>query len=207
MIATQTMVGSSNGVGLWVAPVGTAAPTSISTAFADPWLSLGYVSDDGVTLAGDTTTESFTPWQSTVPIRTVVTERTRTVAFTMWQLNQTTLGVYFDKTITGTGDTFNFDVLSNQSQLYHAVAVDALDGERHLRIIYPRANLESTGDMALTRGAMVPLEVTLSALDYNGVLATVYVAQIAAPPSGDTVSAETAGGSSGRRSSRADVNA
>jgi hypothetical protein len=128
----------------------------------------------------------------------------------MWQLNQTTLGVYFDKAIAGTTDTFNFDVLSNQSQLYHAVAVDARDGERHLRIIYPRANLESTGDMALTRGAMVPLEVTLSALDYNGVLATVYVAQITAPPSGDAVSAEEAtatGGGSGRRSSRADVNA
>src|SRR5437764_14081999 len=89
---TQTMVGSSNGVGLWIAPEGTPAPATVDDPFATPWAPLGYASDDGVTIGGDTSSESFTPWQSTTPIKTIITERTRTVGFTLWQLNQTTLG-------------------------------------------------------------------------------------------------------------------
>ena len=30
----ETMIGTANGVGLWAGPVGTAAPTNLTTAFA-----------------------------------------------------------------------------------------------------------------------------------------------------------------------------
>jgi hypothetical protein len=176
MDPAETMVGTARGVGIWIAPEGTAPPADLDSDFTTPWLSLGYASDDGVTIGGDTSTESFTPWQSVTPIKTIVTERTRTVGFTMWQLNETTLGLYFDQDLSAeTGSEFDFDVRSDSPQQIHAIGVDVADGERRMRLVYPRATIESTGDMTLSKGAMVPLEVTLSALDDAGTMVHVWV--------------------------------
>lgn len=171
------MVGTARGVGLWIAPPGTPGPSSIDTAFANPWRPLGYASDDGVTMGGDSSSESFTPWQSTTPIRTIVTEQSRTVNFTMWQLNEDTLGLYFDQTVAPPDSSGNFEieVRSDAPSRLYAIGVDVADGQRRLRFIYPRASLESTGDLTLQRGAMVPLEVTLSALDDAGVMVHIYL--------------------------------
>jgi hypothetical protein len=144
-------------------------------AFTTPWKSLGYASDDGVTNGGDTTTETITPWQSRTPIRTIVTEKTRTIQFVMWQLNQDTLGLYFDTVVPApVSGLISFEVRSDSAPMLRAVAVDVLDGQNQFRIVYPRCTLESAGDMNITKSAVVPLDVTLSALDQAGVMAYVY---------------------------------
>lgn len=169
----ETMVGTSNGVGLWIAPEGTMAPADLA-AFTTPWQPLGYASDDGVTLGGDSSSESFIPWQGTSPIRTIITEVTRTVGFTLWQLNERTLGLYFDADVpSATDGVYGFDILSGGGALVHAIGVDALDGGNQFRIVFPRAQLDAAGDMVIQKGAMIPLEVTLSALDAGGILAHV----------------------------------
>lgn len=189
---TEVLIGTANGPGLWIAPEGTPPPDP-GVAFADPWLSLGYASDDGVTVGGDKTTEAITPWQSTAPIRTIITEVTRTVAFVLWQLNELTLGVYFDTEVlpAGVDDILAFDVPSAGGGRVHAVAVEAKDGDNILRMIWRRANLDSTGDMALTKGAAVPLDITLSALDEGGSQMTVqmFPFSLLEPPLPLTVSA------------------
>ena len=174
----ETMIGTANGVGLWAGPVGTAAPTNLTTAFATPWYPLGYASDDGVTVGGDLTVESFVPWQTTIPIRTVITEKTFTVSFTLWQINGPNMALWFDVPApTVTTGAFNFDVPSSGTQQLRSLAVDVKDGTAQYRFVLPRATLESRGDMAINRGAMVPLEVTLSALDYNGIMARVWASK------------------------------
>ena len=171
----QVMIGTANGPGLWIAPAGTPPPASLG-AYPSPWKNLGYASDDGVTISGDTTTEAITPWQSKLPIRQVVTEITKTINFTMWQLNADTLALYFDTDVgTATAGAYSFDVRSDSPPKVWAVSVDVKDGEGQFRITYSRANLDSAGDMAITKSAVVPLEVTLSALDDNGVMAHVDV--------------------------------
>jgi hypothetical protein len=174
----EVTIGTASGPGLWLAPAGTAPPATTGGnlgAFTTPWAALGYASDDGVTNGGDTTTEQITPWQSRTPIRTLVTERTRTVQFVLWQLNELTLGLYFDTVVPPpVSGVISFDVRSDQPQRIHAVAVDVLDGASQFRIVYPRATLDSTGDMAITKASVVPLDVTLSALDDAGVMAKIY---------------------------------
>jgi hypothetical protein len=174
---TQTMVGTASGPGIYVAPVGTTPPVDAAAAWATPWLSLGYASDDGVTIGGDITSESFTPWQSVTPIKTIITERTRTLAFTMWQLNKDTLGIYFNQDLSAQATMpMSFDVASASPIIEHAIGIDAGDGVRKLRIIFLRATLQATGDLVLNKTAMVPLEVTLNALDSSGVMTHIYVA-------------------------------
>lgn len=171
----EVMVGTSNGAGLWIAPEGTSLPED-GADFAAPWRSLGYASDDGPTLSGDTTSEGITPWQSRTPIRTIITERTQTVQFVLWQLNQDTLGLYFGAEVpAGDSNEYSFDVRSDDPSRIYAIAVDAKDGDSIFRVGYTRATLDSVGDLQLQKGAAVPLDVTLSALDDAGTLCTVYV--------------------------------
>ena len=167
----EVVIGTANGPGLWIAPEGTEAPEDFGE-YGSPWKSLGYASDDGVTIGGDTTTEQITPWQSTLPIRTLITERTKTLNFTMWQLNQETLGLYFDapEPTTGTDGSIDMELRTDAPQRIHAIGIDSADAERTFRIAFTRASLSAAGDMQLTRGAAVPLDVTLSALDDGGVL-------------------------------------
>lgn len=177
---TEVQIGTSNGPGLWVAPAGTAAPPAGPLAtpreWPAPWSVLGYLSDDGPTISMDIDQEDIIPWQSPVPIRSIITGRTVNLEFVMWQLNARTLAMYFDTPVPEmSGDSLHMEVRSDEPQQLYAVGIDTADAERTLRIVFPRASMSDAGDMEIQRGAAVPLEVTLSALDFAGILADVYL--------------------------------
>jgi hypothetical protein len=173
----EVQIGTANGPGIYLAPVGTALPADTETDFATPWAILGYLSDDGPTVGQNTDSNDITPWQSVVPLRTVITSRAITLQFVLWQINAQTVALYFDadpETPDADG-SFSMDVRSDSPQHLYAVAIDSRDGDRVLRLGFPRSSLSAAGDMQIQRGAAVPLDVTLSALDNAGVLATVQV--------------------------------
>jgi hypothetical protein len=175
--SSEVRVGTpgANG-GLWVGPAGTALPTDCKTAFATPWLPLGYISDAGPTIGQNASQTDLTPWQSIAPVRSVLTQRQVTLHFILWQLNVQSLGIYFDTdqpVPSVTDGSFTMPVRADKGGHVYAFAVDALDGNNVLRIGMTRATLTDAGDMALTRGSTVPMECTLTAQVDNNVLCTV----------------------------------
>jgi hypothetical protein len=170
----EVQVGTAAGPGIYLAPSGTEIP-DIEDDFEDPWLVLGYLSDDGPTVGTSTDSEDLTPWQSVVPIRSIITGRQITLQFVLWQLNERTLALYFDADVptVGAGGDIDMELRSDTPQHLYAVAIDSADAERNFRIGFGRASLSDAGDMQLTRGAAVPLDCTLSALDDGGVLGRV----------------------------------
>jgi hypothetical protein len=172
---TEVQVGTANGPGLYLAPAGTPMPADTVTPWATPWLILGYLSADGPTVGQNTSHNDITPWQSVVPLRSVITARQITLKFTMWQLNDATLALYFDADVpTPAADgSFDLEVRSDTPQHLYAVGIDAADAEQTMRIGFTRASLTDAGDMAIKRGEAVPLEVTLTGLDDAGILAHV----------------------------------
>lgn len=177
MDPTQVQVGTNNGPGLYLAPAGTAPPADTSAAWATPWSILGYISDDGPTIGQSTDTNEIVPWQSLVPLRTVITKRAVTMQFILWQINDQTVSLYFDADppTPAADGSFTMDVRSDQGGHLYAVGIDTADGDRAMRLVFPRANLTDAGDMQIKRGEAVPLDVKLSALDSGGVLAHVLV--------------------------------
>jgi hypothetical protein len=107
---TEVQVGTANGPGIYLAPAGTLGPANTTDPWPEPWSVLGYLSDDGPTVAQSTDSEDITPWQSVVPIRTVLTSRGVTLQFTMWQLNAETLALYFDTDAAVPGDDGEIDM-------------------------------------------------------------------------------------------------
>jgi hypothetical protein len=171
----EVQIGTANGPGIYLAPAGTAGPEDTLEPWGEAWDVLGYLSDDGPTVGQATDSSDITPWQSVVPIRSVITSRGVTLQFTMWQLNAITLALYFDADVpeVGTDGEISMEVRSDAPQHIYAVGIDSRDAERVLRITFPRASLTTVGDMQIQRGAAIPLDVTLSALDDAGLLADV----------------------------------
>lgn len=167
---SRVQIGTSNGAGVWRAPAGTPPP-QVGLPYEAPWASLGYLSDDGVTISQDTDSEDIIPWQSRTPIRTVITSRAVTAQMVFWELKNETLSTYFDADEPVTEDgVLHMQVRSDAPQHIHAIAIESRDGDQLLQIWFPRASLSDAGDMEITAGAAVPLDVTLSGLDHNGVL-------------------------------------
>jgi hypothetical protein len=174
MDPTQVQVGTANGPGLYLAPAGTPMPADTAAPWATPWSILGYLSADGPTVGQNTSHNDITPWQSVVPLRSVITARQITMKFVMWQLNPETMALYFDADVpTATAGAFTMDVRSDTPQHIYSVGIDAADAEQIMRIGFTRASLTDAADMAIKRGEAIPLEVTLTGLDDAGVLATV----------------------------------
>ena len=171
----EVQVGAPNGPGIYVAPPGTAPPDATADEWATPWRVLGYLSEDGPTVGQSTDSTDITPWQSVSPIRSVITARGVTLQFVMWQLNEVTLAMYFDADVPAVAaDGFiDMDIRTDTPQHLYAVGIDSADADRVFRLVFGRASLSSAGDMQLTRGAAVPLDVTLSALDDAGKLANI----------------------------------
>lgn len=175
---SRVQIGTSNGAGVWRGPAGTPPPT-IGQPYEGPWVSLGFLSDDGVTISQDTDSEDIIPWQSKTPIRTVITSRAVTAQMVFWELKEQTLSTYFDADDPVVeGDVLHMQVRSDSQQHIHAIAIESRDGDQLLQIWFPRASLSDAGDMEITSGAAVPLDVTLSGLDHNGVLMDLRLARI-----------------------------
>jgi hypothetical protein len=174
---TEVQVGTANGPGIWIAEAGTDPPEHTYDDFADEsgWHLLGYLSEDGPTVGVSTDSEDLTPWQSRVPIRSVITGRQITLQFVMWQLNERTLALYFDADppTPAADGSIDMELRSDAPSHLYAVAIDTRDGDRVFRVTFGRASLSDAGDMDISSGAAVPLDVTLSALDQGGVLGLV----------------------------------
>ena len=172
---SEVQVGTANGPGIYLAPAGTEAPENTWDDWEAPWKVLGYLSDDGPTVGQSVDQEDLTPWQSVVPIRSVVTGRAVTLQFVLWQLNGDTIALYFDAdpAAEDSDGLLEMKLRSDTPQHLYAVGIDSRDAERVFRIAFGRASLSDAGDMQITRGATVPLDCTLSALDDAGDLATI----------------------------------
>jgi len=173
--SNEVNVGTPNGAGVYLAPEGTAPPTDTIVAWPAAWNILGYTSADGPTVGQATTKQDFTAWQSMAPIRSVITARELTMHFVLWQLNELTLGLYFDcdQPVADVGGAISMDIVTAKSGHRYAVGLDTSDGGRAMRVIYQHATLSDAGDMPIQRGAVVPLECTLTALESGGKMATV----------------------------------
>jgi hypothetical protein len=91
----------------------------------------------------------------------------------MWQTNPDTLAMYFDMppATPGVGGEVAFDIRSDVGGQLYAIGIDIRDSGVITRIVFGRAQLSDTGDVSFQRGSAIGWEVTLSAMDDNGVLA------------------------------------
>lgn len=154
---------------LYVAPLGTTAPTDLG-AWGTGWVDLGYISDDGVTESVSEDRQDFTPWQESTPIRTDVTSSTLTFQATLWESKAATISLYYrvseaDMTVTGTApnEVVSFSQSGKPARDTRAFGIDVVDGTYHRRIILPFAEVTDRGDITYKSDTLIGYDVTITA--------------------------------------------
>lgn len=165
--ATQVRVGSSGM--LLCAPVGTAGPTDTTTAWSSSWYNLGYLNEDGPSLAPSVSSEDIKSWQSLMPVRKVVTERAFEIKGKLQQENGEVLMLAFGggtMTSTGTAPNLIFTYTPPLPTFIdeRAFGLEVQDGTLIDRYVFPRGLVTDVGDIVFKRSAETVYELTISLL-------------------------------------------
>ncbi|MEU9348584.1 phage tail protein [Streptomyces sp. NPDC048278] len=152
-----------------VAPVGTTAPTDVSTAWAAGWKDLGYTSQDGIKLAKKDKLDPVETWQSVSPARFIYSDRDLTVKFQLLQLNEDTLPFFMGgdavaETAANSG-IYKYDLSADPKFNEKALGIEFSDGtDVTYRFVVARGQVTETEELSLTRTASIKLGVTFTAL-------------------------------------------
>ncbi len=168
--SNQVIIGKADNVtgAVKVAPLGTAAPTTATSALDKAFVGDHYVSEDGVTLAQDISTSSIKDWSGST-IRQTLDEFTGTVQFSFLSYDADALAaLYGESNVTVTAATSK-----NGTQTKTAIkgelapaksfVFNMKDGDAAMRIYIPNGQVTERGDMTFSASEAVKLDATITA--------------------------------------------
>lgn len=150
------------------AAVGATLPTGLE-AYTEPFVNLGWISDEGLTESISEEKTAWTPWQSVGPIRSQVTSQQFTFQLTLWSIgglaNALRYGVpESDMSYDDVGEFVEFTQGGEIPKDFRFVLpLDLLDGDKHRRFILPSASVEERGDVIYTKSELVGYPFTFAA--------------------------------------------
>lgn len=164
---------------IYVAPVGTTAPTNATTALNAAFKQLGYATEDGVTITPNVDLNPIMSWQSAAPTAYGLNEASFEFSFVLQQTNRDVTGQYFfgSSWTMGASGVASMSITSNPtiSQLTVAFVVEYTDSAGSaVRYYVPRAICTDRQEIQLTRSDEVAYGLTYVALDTSGSLGTIF---------------------------------
>lgn len=154
------------GGAVYRAPLGSTIPTDATTELDAKYVSLGYISEDGMTNANEIETDEEKAWGGdTVNILQTGYSDTFEMKF-IESLNVDVLKMVFgDENVTGTIETGITVKANSKEKVAACYVVDmVMKGGVLNRIVIPNGLISETGEAVYTDGESVGFEVTLSAL-------------------------------------------
>lgn len=144
-------------------PVGEVAPTSTTAARPTGSEDLGYVSQDGLSITIDRSSENIMDWNLDA-VRKLLTEHSATITFTIISWTLPGLKAYFgSENVTETADEIIVKV-NSKSIGDRGWIFNLKDGDRKRRVVIPVGSLASQGEITFVKGEQTPLEIELEAL-------------------------------------------
>ena len=171
--ATQVTAGKPKvGGHVWRSPFGTALPTDAIAALNAAFKDMGYISEDGVTIADTRESETVKAWGGT-PVLTTQTDRTTTAQaqFISAMNMEVQKMVHGDGNVTGTDFETGVTVKSNAEELEDYSYVIDMIAKGHIahRIVLPCAKPTEIGEVVYNDSDPVGYDVTLGCTaDANG---------------------------------------
>lgn len=165
--ARNVSVGKPKAAGaVYYAPAGTALPTDATTALANTYTHLGYVSEDGLTNADSRTVNEIKAWGGDI-VLTSLTEKSDKFSFALIEsLNVDVLkAVYGSANVSGTVAT-GATVRVNSTEPVAGVWVfDMVMTDNTLkRIVAPNAVISELGDISYKDDEAIGYNVTLTCM-------------------------------------------
>lgn len=147
------------------APLGTALPTDATTALANTFVDMGYISEDGVTNSNSPETEKIRAWGGQV-VLIVSSEKPDTFQLTFLEsLNSNVLqSVYGAENVTVGNGTISVKANAAELENYVYVIDFAMRDGALKRTVIPVGALSELGDIVYKDDEAVGYEVTLDCL-------------------------------------------
>lgn len=152
---------------VYLADVGTAMPSDVSTALSATWLAggLGYMAEGGVTISANIDATDVPAWQTPDPIDSRVNARSFIIQAGIMQFNQLAYQVLFGGG-TWSGTTLvTYASASGSSPFYKAMVVETIENTKKQRFLFPKVSVEDTGELILNRPENAKAAVSFKALN------------------------------------------
>lgn len=147
------------------APIGTTLPTDATTALAQAFIDMGYISDDGVTNSNSPESTVINAWGGT-PVLTIQESKADTYQLTFISAENVEVQkmVYGDDNVTGSSFSTGVSVTANAKELddYAYVIEMIARGDIAHRVVIPCAKPSEIGDIVYSDTEAVGYEVTLN---------------------------------------------
>lgn len=154
------------GGAIFVAELGTTLPTDATTALANDFACLGYVTEDGLTNSNSPESEIVKAWGGDT-VLTLATGREDTFSFKLMEIKNIEVlkMVYGETNVTGTLAA-GIAITANAKALeHHVIVVDmVLSGSEVKRVVIPDGSLTELGDITYSDSDAIGYEMTISAL-------------------------------------------
>lgn len=150
---------------VYVAPVGTALPTDVTTALNAAFVDVGHISEDALTESLEITTELLRSWQRPIGIRTLTTEVAWTFQFQMLETSPLNLELYYGGAeTTVAGGVATTAIKAWPEPVAKAVVIEILDGNIITRFAIPKVEIGERGEINHVNTAGTFYDVTVNVL-------------------------------------------
>ena len=153
---------------LYVAPVGTALPTAVTTALNAAFFGVGLISEDGASLSVAPDIQEHRAWQKRQPVRRELVGQNITIAAALEQWNAVTIPLAFGggTIVESPPGSFRYDFPDGDDALdERALVLDWQDGPNSkYRAVFPKVNVTEAVETQLARGSLALLPLTFAVL-------------------------------------------
>lgn len=163
------------------APRGTALPTSITSTLDPAFKDSGYISEDGLTLTPERSTETVKDWSGAV-VRELLTEFSAKLAWAHLETNETSLKNYLgDDNVSVTAATPTEGkritaLLRGTEMPRKSWTYKVKDGDARVLIVVPDGQVSETGEVAFVKSGALTWPVTMATYpDAAGVNVYIYL--------------------------------
>lgn len=163
------------------APVGVSLPTGVTDTIAPEFQDSGYISEDGLTLTPERSSESIRDWSGSV-VKQILTEFASTLAWAHLETTEASLKNYFgDDNVTVTAATATEGKritarLAATEMPRKSWLFKVKDGKARVLIVVPDGQVTETGEVAFVKTGAITWPVTMSTFpDREGVNVYVYL--------------------------------
>ena len=155
---------------VYVAPAGTALPSSPTGALNAAFMGLGYITEDGATVSVTPEVAEFNAWQSRTPVRREKTAQQVQVTFQLMQWDEDSVPFAFGGgSVSGSAGNYRYDLPSDIAALdERALVLDANDGSKNFRWVFSRGNVVEAVEAQFNRANPAVLPITFRALAAAG---------------------------------------
>lgn len=144
-------------------PVGTTAPTTPTAAYAAGWLEMGYISEDGITESGNVETTEIKAWQNGTTVRKVISAYDLVFKLTVITKDKDIWALWYPGSTIATAAGVTTTTVKAPTSDPKAFGFDVVDGAKHERILVPKGEVTSRGDIVYKSDEPIGFELEITA--------------------------------------------